>query len=58
MTAKEAAEYVNKHEDEPIEKIAGFIPAYTNPLPRRAWLKTFRDNLKSPGLVMKFTNLK
>jgi hypothetical protein len=57
MTAKEAAGHVNGHEDESIETVAGFIPAYSNPLPRRAWIKKFRDNLKSPELVTRFTDL-
>lgn len=57
MTAKEAAEWVKQHEDCQDGEVLAMIPTYKNDLPRRAWLKTFRDHLSAP-LVQRFSDLK
>ncbi len=57
MTAKEAAEWVNKHEDCTDEQILALVPKYSHPLPRRAWFITFNDHLKN-SLREKFKHLK
>lgn len=57
MTAKEAAEWVKQHEDCQDGEVLAMIPTYKNDLPRRAWLKTFRDHLSAP-LLKRFSDLK
>ena len=57
MKAKEAAERVKLHENCTEKEILDMIPKYSNNLPRRAWLKTFRSNLPAE-LREKFISLK
>lgn len=57
MTAIEAAEWVKQHEDCQDKEVLNMIPKYSNDLPRRAWLKTFRDHLSAP-LAKRFSDLK
>jgi hypothetical protein len=55
MKAKEAALKVKTKTT--IKEVEQMIPEYNNPLPRRAWIKTFLDNLPD-GLKTKFSKLK
>jgi hypothetical protein len=57
MKAKEAAEWVNQHQDCEEEEVKRMIPVYTNDLPRRGWLETFKNHL-SPQLLKRFADLK
>lgn len=57
MTAKEAAEWVEEHLDCSNKDVLNLIPKYKNDLPRRAWLKTFKDNLPQE-LRARFYDLK
>ena len=57
MRAVEAAQWVKKNPHCTTAEIEEMIPEYANPLPRRAWLRTFRDNLPS-DLKEKFSDLK
>ena len=57
MSAKEAAEWVNNHEDYTDDQVLDLVPRYSNALPRRAWFKTFMDHLKK-DLAKKFSHLK
>ena len=57
MTAKEAAEYVKTHQDCELGEVIKMIPKYGNDLPRRAWIKIFKDHL-SGSLAKKFSDLK
>jgi hypothetical protein len=57
MNAKEAAEWVKQHEDCTDTDIVAMVPTYKNDLPRRAWIKTFKDHLPAP-LAKRFSDLK
>lgn len=57
MTAKEAAKWVEEHLDCSNKQVLKLIPKYKNDLPRRAWLKTFKDSLPAP-LRARFFDLK
>ena len=57
MSAKEAAQWVNNHEDCTEGQILDLVPQYSNSLPRRAWFKTFFEHLKK-DLSKKFSHLK
>lgn len=41
MKAKEAAEQAKKDYALTKEEVKNMIPEYSNPLPRRAWIKSF-----------------
>jgi hypothetical protein len=57
MKAKDAAKWVEEHLDCSEKQVLKLIPDYKNDLPKRAWLKTFKENL-SPQLAARFYDLK
>lgn len=57
MKAKDAAKWVEEHLDCSEKQVKDMIPAYNGDLPRRAWLKTFKDSLPAP-LKARFYDLK
>jgi hypothetical protein len=57
MKAKEAAEQAKMDYNLTIEEVRKQIPDYSNPLPRRAWIKSFLTALPE-DLRIKFADLK
>jgi hypothetical protein len=45
MKAQEAAKWVEEHLECSDKQVLKLIPAYKNDLPKRAWLKKFKESL-------------
>ena len=45
MKAQEAAKWVEEHLECSDRQVLKLIPAYKNDLPKRAWLKKFKESL-------------